>query len=69
MSFKLKNYHVVAVIETKITKNVAQLCNISFNNYPVEFTSAESFAGRTLLYITNHLSYKPQNDLQMYEKS
>ena len=32
-------------------------------NYPFEFTPTESNAGGTLLYIANHLSYKPCTDL------
>ena len=32
-------------------------------NYSLEFTLTESNAGGTLLYIANHLSYKPHTDL------
>ena len=41
--------------------------NINLNNYSFEFTPTESTAGGTLLYIANHLSYKPRNDLNLYK--
>ena len=31
----------------------------------MEFTPTESSAGGTLLYIANHISYKPRNDLNI----
>ena len=34
-----------------------------------EFTPPETSAGGTLLYITNHLSYKCCNDLNIYKKN
>ena len=34
-------------------------------NYSFEFTPTESNAGGTLLYIANHLSYKPRTDLNL----
>ena len=39
------------------------------NNYSFEFTSTETSAGGTLLYIVNHLSYKHHNDLNIYKKN
>ena len=64
-----KKFDVVAVSETRITRNTSKLCNISLKNYSVESTPTESTAGGTLLYIANHLSYKPRNDLNIYKKS
>ena len=43
--------------------------NLSLNNYSLELTPTETSAGGTLLYFTNHLSYKPRNDLNIYTKS
>ena len=37
--------------------------------YFFEFTPSETYAGGTLLYIANHLSYKCQNDLNIYKKN
>ena len=41
--------------------------NINLTNYAIEFTPTESSAGGTLLYIANHLSYKPRPDLNIYK--
>ena len=46
-----KKFDVVAVSETKITRNTSKLCNISLKNYSFESTPTESSAGGTLLYI------------------
>ena len=35
----------------------------------MEFTPTESSAGGNVLYIANHLSYKPCQDLNIYEKN
>ena len=42
---------------------------MNLNNYSFEFTSTGTSAGGTLLYITNHLSYKCRNDLNIYKKN
>ena len=42
---------------------------MDLNNYSFEFTPTETFAGGTLLYIANHLSYKCCNNLNIYKKS
>ena len=34
-------------------------------NYSFKFTPAESNAGGTLLYVVNHISYKPWTDLSV----
>ena len=57
-----KIFNVVAVTETRITKNTSKLCNIKLTNY-------ESSAGGTLLYIVNQLSYKPRINVNIYKKS
>ena len=50
-------------------------CNTSYialilimNNFSYEFTPTESSADGTVLYIANHLSYKPCPDLNIYKK-
>ena len=50
-------------------KDISITSNLSLNSYSLEFTPTESSAGGTLLYFTNHLSYKPRNDLNIYKKS
>ena len=60
---------MIAVSETRITRNASLLNNLNLNNYSFEFTPTETCAGGTLLYIANHLSYKYRNDLNIYEKN
>ena len=61
-------FDIVAVSETRITKNVFLLNNLNLN-YFYELTPTETFAGGTLLYVANHLSYKCGNDLNIYKKN
>ena len=55
------NFDVIAITETRITKNVSVTQNIVLNNYFFEHTP-------TPLYIANPLSYKIRNDLKIYKK-
>ena len=64
-----KNFDIIAVTETRIRKDVFITSKLSLNNYSLEFTLTESAAGGNLLYIFNHLSCKPCNDLNIYKKS
>ena len=64
-----KKFDIIAISETRVTKNISLLNNLNFNNYSFEFTPTESSAGDTLLYIANHLSYKCRNDLNIYKKN
>ena len=61
-------FDIIAVSETRITKQVSLSNNLDLNNYSFEFTPTETSAGGTLLYIANHLSYKCRNDLNIYKK-
>ena len=62
-------FDIIAISETRITKQVSLLNNLNLNNYSFEFTPTEISAGGTLLYIANHLSYKYCNDLNIYKKN
>ena len=63
------NFDIIAISETRITKNINNILpNINLNNYVFEFTPTESSAGGTLIYVANHLAYKPRTDLQIYKK-
>ena len=64
-----KNFDIIAITETRTRKDISITSNLSLNNYSFRLTSTESSAGGTLLYIANHLSYKPHNDLNIYKKS
>ena len=53
-----KTFDEIAISESRILKDTNLSKNISIYNYSVEFTSTESHAGGTLLYINNKLSHK-----------
>ena len=60
---------IIAVTETRITKQTSLTTNINLRNYAIEFTPTESSAGGTLLYITSHLSYKPRPVPNIYKSN
>ena len=62
------NFDIIAISETRITKNINKISNINLNNYAFEFTPIESSARGTLIYVTNNLAYKPRTNLQIYKK-
>ena len=64
-----KNFDIIAISETRVTKKISLLNILNFNNYSFEFTPTDTSAGGTLLYIANHLSYKCRNDLNIYKKN
>ena len=64
-----KSFDIIAISETRITKQVSLSNNLNLNNYSFEFTPTETSAGGTLLYIANHLSYKCRNDLNIYKNN
>ena len=64
----LKKIDIIAISETRITKQVSLLNNLDLNNYSFEFNPTETSAGGTPLYIANHLSYKCCNNLNIYKK-
>ena len=69
LSSTKKNCDIIAISETRITKQVSLLNNLNLDNYSFEFTPTETSAGGSLLYIANHLSYKCRNDLNIYKKN
>ena len=69
MSCTKTKFDIVAISETRITKQVSLSNNLNLNNYSFEFTPTETSAGGTLLYIANHLSHKCRNDLNIYKKN
>ena len=48
-------FDIIAIIETRITKQVLSLNNLDLNNYSSESTPTETSAGGNLLQIANHL--------------
>ena len=69
MSCTKTKFDIIAISETRITKQVSLSNNLNLNNYSFEFTPTETSAGGNLLYIASHLSYKCQNDLNIYKKN
>ena len=63
-----KTFDILAVSETRISKKTSVISNVNLNNYSFESTPTESSAGGTMLYISNHLSYKPRTNLNMCKK-
>ena len=60
-----KNFDIISISKTRKTKNISLTNNLTMNNFSFEFTPTESSAGGTLLYVANHLSYKPCLDLNV----
>ena len=48
-------------------KNLEITKNFNLKNHNFEYTPTESTAGGTMLYITNHVAYKPRRDLKIYK--
>ena len=63
-----KTFDIIAVSETRISKKTFVISDVNLNNYSFESTLTESSAGGIMLYISNHLSYKPRTDLNMCKK-
>ena len=55
-SWVVQKSNIIAISETRMTKQVSLLNNLNLNNYSCEFTSTEISASGTLIYITIHLS-------------
>ena len=61
-------FDVIAITETRITKNISVTRNIVLINYSFEHTPTESSTGGTLLYVANHILYKTRSDLNICKK-
>ena len=54
-----KNFDIIPVSETRISKKTSLTSNFNLNNYSFESTPTEPSVGGAMLYISNRLSYKP----------
>ena len=63
------DFDVIGISESRIEKDKAQINSINLKAYSHESCPTESAAGGSLLYISNHLSYKPRNDLCIYKST
>ena len=48
---------IIAIFESKVTKNKTPPIDVSIPSYSYEFYPTEAKAGGTLIYTRNHLSY------------
>ena len=63
------DFDVIGISELRIKKDKSPINNINLKGYSHESCPTESVADGTLLYISNHLSYKPTNDLCIYKST
>ena len=63
------DFAVKGISESRIKKDKSTINSINLKGYYYESCSMESAAGGTLLYISNHLPYKPRNDLSIYKST
>ena len=62
-------FDIIAIRETRITKQVSLSNNLNLNNYYFEFTPVETSVGGTLIYSASHVSYKCCNNLNIFKKN
>ena len=59
-------FDIICISESRITKNNSLTTNINIPGYNFEHTPTESKAGGSLMYISDKISYKLRNDLNVY---
>ena len=59
-------FDIICISESRITKNNSLTTNINIPGYNFEHTPTESKAGGSLMYISDKISYKLRNDLNIY---
>ena len=60
------SFDIICISKSRISKHNLPTVNINTPGYNIEHTSTESKAGRTLMYISEKISYKIRNDLNIY---
>ena len=68
LKYTNKTFAIIAVSETRISKKTSAISIVNLNSYSFESTPTESSVGGAMLYVSNHLSYKPQTDLNVCKK-
>ena len=58
------NYDIIAISEIR---NLEITKIINSKNYNFEYTLTEPTAAETMIYLANHLAYKPRHDLKNYK--
>ena len=59
-------FDIICISESRITENNPLTTNINIPGYNFEHTPTESKAGGLLMYISDQISYKLCNDLNIY---
>ena len=67
LSYIEKDFNIIAISKTRITKQISLLNNLNLSTYSFELIPTETYAGCIFLYIANHLSYKCRNNLNIYK--
>ena len=62
-----QTFDVITIGASRIKSNMDITTNINLPNYSIEYTTTESHAWVTLLYISNNIAYKPRKDLNIYK--
>ena len=60
------SFDIICISESRISKHNLPTININIPGYNTEHTPTESKAGGTLMYISEKISYKICNDLNIY---
>ena len=63
------DFDVTGIGESRIKKDKSPINSIHLQGYSHESFPTESAVGGALLYNSNHLSYKPRNDLCIYKST
>ena len=63
------DFAVIGISESRIKKDNCPINSRNLKDYSYEFCKTEPSTGGTLLYISNHLSYKTRSDLRIYKSS
>ena len=63
------HFDVIGISESSIKKNKSPINSINLKDYSHETCPTEYSAGWILLYISNHLFYKPRGDLCIYKSA
>ena len=59
-------FDIICISESRITNSNSLATNINIPEYNFKHTPTESRAGGSLMYISDKISYKLRNDLNMY---
>ena len=58
-------FEIICISESRFSQKLPQATNIQLPGYNIEHTPTLSAAGGPLMYISENLSHKPRNDLQI----